>query len=308
MPSQARVLNEPVGPWSGPGLFSGTECSVRISPGERGSGIRIKQTNRSEIVDAPAHVSNVIASLDWLALPAGIPSHVAQRVIRNTTITIGRCCAATIEHVLSAVAGIGIADARVELEGIEVPILDGSARDFARSVMRQSTSSHERTTLLRARALWPESTIRVEDESGASITAYPLKEGEQASATYSLDYGADSHIPPQQATWQGTAESYLECIAPARTFSLHHEAQAAQKIGFFKHFLPRDLLVVGSDGTPIDNVWRFTDEPARHKLLDLIGDLALLGQPLHARVEAIKSGHALTHQFCLAILTEATRQ
>jgi len=136
----------------------------------------------------------------------------------------------------------------------------------------------------------------------ALIRATPLAPGEPLEYTYQLDYGPASPLPAQQASWRGDPHDFEATIAPARTFSLQREAEMAQSLGLFRHLSPEDLVVVGDDGTPISNAWRFEHEPARHKLLDLIGDLALLGRPLHTRVVATRSGHALTHEFCRRVL------
>lgn len=302
MPTQARVLNAPVGPWTGPGLFSGVPSTMRVLPSPSGTGIRIKSTSHNCIIESPVHVSHITASLAWMTLPPGVPEHIAQRVVRNTTISLGNQCAATIEHILSALAGLGIADATIDLNAVEVPILDGSAKDFATALLQHSLPDANLFGTMNSRAIRLSSPVTVQDETGALITASPLTAHEHSSAAYSLDYGSASAIRPQSAAWHGDPTTYVEQVAPARTFSLEHEALAAQKLGFFKQFSPSDLLVVNSTGAPINNTWRFQDEPAKHKLLDLIGDLALLGHPLLARVEAFKSGHALTHQLCLAIL------
>ncbi len=308
MPTQARVLHTPVGPWSGLGLFSGASCTVRVIAAPAGSGIRIKRTSHNQVIDVPVHISNVTTSLAWMSLPPGVPEHVARRVVRNTVLSAGPHAAATIEHILSALAGLGIADAVIELDAAEVPILDGSAQDFVTALLQHSSPDPNLLTTLRHRSIVVDKPITVRDESGASLVAHPLATSERPGATYTLDYGGDSCITAHSATWNGEAAAYVRDVAPARTFSLEHEALAAQQLGFFKRFSSRDLLVIDNTGNPIDNVWRFPDEPARHKLLDLIGDLALLGRPLVARVEATRSGHALTHQLCRAILASQHHQ
>lgn len=302
MPTHIRTLTGPVGPWTGPGLFSGVRSTLRVLPSVPNSGIRIKRISNNEIIDAPVHVSQVIASLAWMKLPPGIPEHIAQRVVRNTVLSLGTQAAATVEHILSAVAGLGIVDALIELTENEVPILDGSAQDFAIALAQHSTINLTHTTSLQSRAIRLRHPVTVQDHTGGIITAHPIVANEFPSATYHLDYGPTSPIAPHTATWQGNADDYVANIAPARTFSLEHEALAAKNLGFFTTFSPRDLIVVNKSGTPIDNAWRFPDEPAKHKLLDLMGDLTLLGRPLLARVDATKSGHALTHQLCIAIL------
>lgn len=224
---------------------------------------------------------------------------------RNTTLVLngvgagggaGAVVAATVEHVLSALAGMGVWDACVVLEGDEVPIDDGSALAFvelARGLMRHAqglgAQGGAEPIVLRER-------VEVRDASGGAwIVGEPLDGIEYA---YEVDYGAGSPIAAQRAVWRGDSEAYAREIAPARTFSLRAEAEAARSAGLFAHLTPTEMVVVGDDGLPMANAWRMEDEPAKHKLLDLIGDLALLGRPLHAKVTAHRSGHAMTHEFC----------
>ena len=288
---------------SGTGLFSGRSSSVRFAPARPGAGWTVVREDAGGGVRIGALVTHVTADTSWSGLPAGVP-------IRNTTLlgadAAGRpVAAATVEHVLSALAGLGVWDAAIHLEGVECPILDGSALGFVdalRGALEDLGTDPSPVPILLTR------TIEVRDEkTGATITGEPLGVGESPSYTYDLDYGPESPLCPHRASWDLSAGMYAREVAPARTFSLHHEVAFARRVGLFAHASAGDLLVVGTDGLPIDNQWRFPDErsistePARHKLLDLIGDLALLGRPLRARVTASKSGHALTHQFCRAV-------
>jgi len=294
MPRAAQI-NTSVGPLHGVGLFTGKRCSVTIRPsGDGGAGgVLFRRLLPGGHVDIPALLRHVTSDTAWSGLPKGVP-------VRNTTlaaspaaITTG-ACVATVEHLLSALAGLGVADALIEVEGPEVPILDGSALGFVEALKPTVSPGHGSgpTIVIRHEAT-------VTDPSGAYIRASP---GIGCSMTYRLDYGAGSPLPAQQATWDGSAEGFVHGIAPARTFSLLHEARAAQEMGLFKHLTPREMLVIGSDGRPVENTLRFSDEPARHKLLDLIGDLSLLGGRIEGKVVAYRSGHALAHELGRAIL------
>ena len=121
--------------------------------------------------------------------------------------------------------------------------------------------------------------------------------------SYHLNYSdaGGASLPPQSASWDGLAESYYTEIAPARTFSLLSEVEALRALGLFEGFSPKELLVLGPSG-PIENEWRFENEPARHKLLDLIGDLALAGGPIRGRITAMRSGHALNHELARVLV------
>lgn len=193
----------------------------------------------------------------------------------------------TVEHLLSALAGLGVTDALVRVEGGEPPIGDGSAWLFVGPILGVG---------LRELGGGVEPVIvrdRVEITEGpASIIIEPA---ETPSFRYELDYGPDAPIPPQAAEWDGSPGTYAERIARARTFCLREEAEAMHAMGLFAGLTPRDMLVYGADG-PIDNALWVPDEPARHKLLDLIGDLSLVGRPVLGRVVARRSGHAMNHE------------
>jgi UDP-3-O-acyl-N-acetylglucosamine deacetylase len=143
----------------------------------------------------------------------------------------------------------------------------------------------------------------VVERGGARIVAGP-RTGAGCLFRYELDYGPAAPIAAQSASWDsGTpdaAEVYEREVAPARTFCTEAEARAFRAAGLFGDRSPRDMLVIGEEG-PIDNAYRFENEPARHKLLDLIGDLALVGRPLHGEVVAMRSGHALNHELAAAL-------
>jgi len=249
----------------------------------------VDDASSSDAHTTPLRVSAVTDDASWAGLPAGVP-------VRNTTLrTPSGQYIATIEHLASALSALGHWSLRAELDAPEVPILDGSALPFADALRALGPPG----------ASPPPLVLRepVEVSAGnAAIRAEPSAPGSQIEYTYRLDYGPNSPLKPHDATWRGSPDEYLNDIAPARTFSLRAEAEAAQRAGLFRHLTPSEMVVIGDDGHPIDNAWRLPNEPARHKLLDLIGDLALLGRPLHARVTATRAGHALTHELCRRIL------
>jgi UDP-3-O-acyl-N-acetylglucosamine deacetylase len=299
------TLTLPSPRFQGPGLFSGKPGEVRIFPMLSG-GIIIESREPALphqlfgvcLASSHATLANLTTDTTWSGLPSAVP-------IRNTTLALRdrpsttpgtTHVAATVEHLLAALAGLNIWNAWIALSGPEIPILDGSALPFVEALrpsLAAAPGSREPLVLT--------TTITVEHK-GASITASPPPTGAPLSYTYELDYGTDSPLPAQRATWTGNATDFATSIAPARTFSLEHEARAAQQAGLFKHLTPSDMLVIGNNGNPINNQWRMDHEPAKHKLLDLIGDLALLGRPLHATIKAKRSGHALTHELMRQIL------
>lgn len=263
----------------GTGLFTGQAATVSVRPGDPGTpGIRVRHRG----AEAPA----TIDSLD----PRPVHPAFAYLRPRCTAIRVGEASVATVEHALSALAGLGRWNAMIETDDPELPIFDGSATPFVDLIV----ANPPRPT--RTEPITLPAPVEVRD-GDAWIRAEPADAIDYA---YTLDYGPASPIPTATARWAGDPDDYQRQIAPARTFCTLAEADQMRALGLFTAFTPADLLVIGPDG-PIDNAWRFPDEGARHKLLDLIGDLALLGRPLHARVHAHKAGHALTHALVRAV-------
>lgn len=284
----ARTLRDAVR-LGGPALFSGRDAAITVHPAPPGTGLRCRIGH----AEGPATVAHLS---DRPAHPA-----FAGRRPRCTSIDVDGATVAMTEHAMGALAGLGITDAVLETDPFpgtnagELPIFDGSALDLTRSIRAVGTTDHGSVEPIVLRR-------PIEVVAGdAVITCEPF---DGIDYTYHLDYGPDAPIPPSTARWTGDADDFADRIAPARTFSAQADAEQAKAAGLFTRFTPADLLVIGPGG-PIDNAWRFPDECARHKLLDLIGDLALLGRPLHARVRAHRSGHADTHALSRQILAQA---
>ncbi len=270
----------------GVGLFTAAPARVRLLPAEADSGIVFVRADLADPVRIPA-------SIDLLA-PAE----------HRTALTAGGARVETVEHVLAACMGMGIDNAVVEVFGPELPIGDGSARFFTQRI--EAVGVVELAAA--RRVLRVESAVTVVcDRTKARIEAFPPAPDQPPGmrATYALDYGAGAPIEPHEAAFDTASSDFAQAIAPARTFSTLAEAEQARKMGLFLHLSPKEMLVIGPDG-PIENELRFDDEPARHKLLDLVGDLALAGRPIHGRVRATHSGHALNHELARTLLrTEA---
>jgi UDP-3-O-[3-hydroxymyristoyl] N-acetylglucosamine deacetylase len=272
----------------GLGLFTGRRASVAIHPASGGDGIFFRRLDLPGKPLVTAAISNVVSEQRRTVLQAD-PAQGGARV-------------ETVEHILSALAGLGITDALIEVDGPEIPIADGSALPFTQAL------SAVGTTVLSGVAPAP---IRVDrpltvGERGGQIDVLPLDAGTPAGCefVYRLDYGPASPVAAHEARFflplAGGATAYIRNVAPARTFSTLAEAQAMRSMGLFTQFTPRDLLVIGPDG-PIDNTLRFPWEPAMHKLLDMVGDLSLCGRPVVGRIVATRSGHALNHELARAL-------
>lgn len=277
---------------SGFGLFTAQQTTLIISPkknpSEHYSGIIF----RCDGVDIPSHIDNLSA----------IPVHraFAQMKPRCTSVSCAHINIATIEHVLSALAGLGITDALIEVESTnphcEIPIMDGSSLNFVNAI--RAVGIHALDTEIKPITI-AESISIIENDT--SITIEPA---DSPSFSYALDYPNQS-IPSATVTWDGDADDYIKHIAPARTFCLEHEADALSAAGLFDHLSTKDMLVIGESG-PIENTYRHKNECAYHKLLDLIGDLSLVGRPLCAKITAIKSGHSMSHLAAAAIVKQDT--
>lgn len=276
-------------------LFTGVTAIVTVNPAPAGRGIVFRRADLPASPDIPA-LAVAVAPESRRTLLSADPNDVKAPTVQ------------TVEHLMSALAGLGITDALVELRGPEVPIADGSAAPIVAMLQEAGLASL-------SPADDPVATVRVPavlDDGKSRIEALPLDQGDEPGLhlTYRLDYGPGAPIPAQEASLVvplgQPARSYVGEVAPARTFCLAQEAQAMRHMGLFTHLTPREMLVVGAGG-PIDNAYRFPDEPARHKLLDLLGDLALAGVPVLGRVVATRTGHAHNHAMAarLAALARA---
>ena len=200
-----------------------------------------------------------------------------------TTLRKGEAIVGTVEHLLSALYAIGVDDVRVEIDGPEVPILDGSSAPFVLLIheagLRAHTEPRRAITLLRP----------VEVQLGGRWAR--LLPAPRLSVGYTICF--DHPLLRHQAIdLDVTLESFVEQIAPARTFGFLSEVEALQRQGLARGGSLDNAIVIGESEILNDEL-RFEDEFVRHKVLDAIGDLALLGHPLVARLEASKAGHAV---------------
>ncbi|MFN9125088.1 MAG: UDP-3-O-acyl-N-acetylglucosamine deacetylase [bacterium] len=272
-----RTLARPV-TVRGRSLMLGAEATVVIQPAPIHSGVSFLRTDLNPPVRIPATVE-----------------HVTPRP-RRTTLKSGDVTIDTVEHCLSAIAGLGIDNATIELNGPELPCGDGSAALFAEPILEAGIVEQDAPR----KVFKIREPIVIEEPEGM-IAAMPF-DAPGMRVVYDLDYGKQGHRIRHQTFSYNTAEgNYIEEIAPARTYSLREEAEALQAAGLCKHLTPRDILVIGDDGNPIDNAYRFDDEPVRHKTLDVIGDLSLIGVPIQGRVLAVRSGHGLNRKLAMRV-------
>jgi UDP-3-O-[3-hydroxymyristoyl] N-acetylglucosamine deacetylase/3-hydroxyacyl-[acyl-carrier-protein] dehydratase len=205
----------------------------------------------------------------------------------------------TVEHCLAAVAGLQIDNVQIELSGSELPGCDGSSMAYVEA-LQQAGKTPQAVEQEIVRITEP---VRV-SEGDADIVALPGA-NDCLDILYDLDYGPDNPIGRQIYSLNLTEESFIAELASARTFLMESEARQFQAAGMGAHLTTKDVLVIGEHG-PLDNDYRYSDECVRHKILDLIGDLMLLGCPIHGRIIARKSGHALNHQLVRGLSDQVT--
>ena len=248
---------------SGPGYWSGRDCVVELLP-------------------APANAGLVFVRGD-VGVGVRIPAAVEHRVeaMNRTTLAVAGVQVQLVEHCLSALAGLGVDACVVRVSAEELPGLDGSARAFVEAIDAAGLED----LAAPVDPLVVAGTVRVE-EGEAWIEASAPR-----SAGLKLDYGPGP-IGRQSLAVRVDPEVYRQGLAAARTFISAAEATRLRASGLGLAVTPQDLVVFGADG-PIGNTLRWSDECVRHKVLDLVGDLALVGRPLHAHVRCSRSGHRL---------------
>ncbi len=256
---------------SGRGVHSGIVSNITLSPAPPGSGIRFVR------IDLPTQP----------VIRASYNTLVDKELDRRTTLRAGDAVVYTIEHVLSALAALQVDDVDVRLDAAEPPFLDGSSLQYAAMIKSAGTIATE----------LPAPPIVIKKplafiHAGAEISAVPSHEF-RVSFFYTSDHPA---LRNQAYSVVVTPESYFKEIAPARTFCFFEEIEAMRKAGLIKGANLASAVVIGRKSI-LNESLRFPDEPVRHKILDFIGDMALLGAPLQGHFLAWRAGHAVNAAF-----------
>lgn len=253
---------------------------------------------RLEFRPAPVNTGIVFVRSDLDGCPR-IPADVFHRVEvpRRTTLQCGEARVDMVEHVMAALAGLQIDNCEIWTDEAEMPGCDGSSAEFVRvlSEAGRVTQCADRPVRVIDRL------IHVGDERSWVEVRPPVCRC--LMVKYHLDYGPDSPIGAQSRQTIVSPEAFCAELSEARTFLLQEEAQWLQAQGLGHRATCADLLVFGPEG-PIDNSLRFPDECVRHKLLDMVGDLALAGCDLMGHFVAYRSGHSLNAQLVRAIQAE----
>jgi UDP-3-O-[3-hydroxymyristoyl] N-acetylglucosamine deacetylase / 3-hydroxyacyl-[acyl-carrier-protein] dehydratase len=276
-----KTLKSPVA-FQGKGLHTGEDVHVLVKPAAPDHGYAFCRTDLEGSPIVKADISKLTSKA------------------RRTSLRDGPAEVCTVEHLLSALFALGVDNALVEMDGEEVPGLDGSARPFVQSVIEAGIV--EQRPAKRSFKLDEPIFVR---EGDVSLVALPSEE-DGLTIDYHLDQRNGDTEAIQSLRFRVTPERFLEEIAPARTFVMKAEVEALKAAGLGKGATTQNTLVMGPNG-PEDNELRFEDELARHKVLDLIGDLALGGVDLHAHVIATKSGHTTNHMLVKEVITRMKR-
>jgi UDP-3-O-[3-hydroxymyristoyl] N-acetylglucosamine deacetylase len=258
----------------GVGLHSGAPVTMRLLPAPAGSGIVFRRTDLDNF-EIPANGRNV-AKVSYAT------SLMRQGVLISTT-----------EHLLSAFIGMGIDNVIVELDNLELPILDGSALPYVEAFFDVGirTQRRKRETI---RVLRP---VEVR-EGDKFIGVYP---GSGYRISYAIDFPAP--IGQQKTCVDLAAEMYGAEIAPARTFGYKADEKKLRDMGLIRGAGPENAIILGARG-PMNGPLRFDDEYVRHKVLDLIGDLALAGRRIEGHVVAERAGHAMHTAFVSRLMKD----
>lgn len=264
----------------GVGFVGGANVRIRFRPAAAGQGLSFVRTDLPGRPRAAARVE------------------FACRQDRRTAVASGGVRIEMTEHVLAALAGLGIDNCIIEIDAGETPAMDGSSLEFVAALRAAGRADQDAPV----EPIVIERPIDVVD-GDAEIHVHPTREA-GLRITYELEY-KNPGIGRQTASFLITPESFERDLAGARTFVLAEEVAQLRAAGIGLRQTAGDLLVYNPDGTVVDNAPRFADECCRHKILDVVGDLALVGRPIIGHVQARRSGHRHTVFLARAIAAAA---
>ena len=285
--------------FEGKGLHTGTWSHMTVSPAPAGHGVKFRRTDLpgQPVIDALAE--NVSSTA------------------RSTTVSCGEAKAVTIEHIMSALTGLGVDNALIDLDNVEVPILDGSARPYVEAFLKDGLVDQG---VPRVYIDIPQTVEIRDDRTGSWVRIEPA---DAPSADITVDFGSRI-LGIQSAHWDESVD-YAREIGVCRTFCFFHEIEylfknnlikggdvdnaivivehpvSAEQLSSIASLLSMPDLTVTDQGYLNNLQLHFPDECGRHKLLDLLGDLRLAGGWLNARVTAFKPGHTLNTQAAKAL-------
>jgi len=253
----------------GQGLHTGTPARLTFKPAPLNSGIKFMRVDLDPPVEIPALVSS-------------IPPDAA--AFRNTTISNGEVRIHTVEHILAACYGLQLDNVTIEIDAAEPPEpADGNYASFVRALRELGTANQGAPV-----DIFTVDRVISYRSGGVELHALPADDF-RVSFTIQYDCAA---IGTQYAAFAIDADTFEREVAPARTFVLMEDVEKLRAMGLIRGGSLDNAIVFDGDGVRNDAPLRFADEPVRHKILDLIGDLSLLGAPIRGHIQAVKSGHA----------------
>lgn len=258
--------------FSGKGVFEGRDAVVRLIPAPPGTGIIFKRVDLDGQPQVPAQLEYVMPSA------------------RCTKIEQGGAGILTVEHLMAALRGADIDNLYIEVAGPEIPILDGSSLPFSQMIHLAGVLEQDQE-----RVMYRLSTPLSWSQGETHIIALP---SEEYRISYTLHYPQSPYLRTQYYSYVVNPQNFLKEIAPSRTFALYEEIESLMQKGILKESasLENGVVIKGDHVLNPEGV-RFPDEMVRHKILDMIGDLSLIGASFVAHIIAIKSGHFANHQF-----------
>ena len=260
--------------FSGVGLHSGNKVSMTLLPAPASTGIIFRRVDLESRFEIPAHIKYVTETS------------------RSTTISKGKVKVQTIEHVLASLAGFGITNAIIEVDSNEPPIADGSSRRFCRMV-------EEAGIAIQSEKVEPIAiTDTIEYTNGETVMSALPYDGFKISCTSSDKAGRFT----QFFSIDLTVDSWKKEIAHARTFCFYEEIEFLIKNGLIRGGSLENAIVIREDAVLTTEPMRYREEFVRHKILDIIGDLSLVGVPLRCHIVAIKPGHNANCELAKLIL------
>ncbi len=268
--------------FEGVGLHSGEHVRMRFKPAGPDEGITFIRVDLPKRPRIRLRADSVVQKL------------------RRSALAKDGAEVQTVEHLLASLSAIGISNLEVELDGTEVPGADGSSAPFYELLTKEAGITEQEAELIPFRIEEPITVV----EGDTSLVALPSKD-DSLTISYVLDYDAPL-LRSQYLSLKVTQDSFASEIAPARTFCLASEVEALRQMGLGKGANYENTLVVNGD-TILKNTLRFPNEFVRHKILDLIGDLYMLGGPVVGQIIATKSGH-LTNMRLVQRIAEDDRR
>lgn len=264
----------------GIGVHSGANVTVTLQPAVSGSGITFIRTDLGD-VEVKAHWQTVV------------DTRFCTTIGNSQGVTVS-----TVEHLLSALAASGIDNVRIEIDGPELPIMDGSAQPFV-FLVEEAGVKEQRSPRKVIRVL---KTVTVEEgDRKVSLTPAPYYEIE-----VDFDFAGRTSLAPQHRIFRPLEDDFAEDISSARTFGLMEDAEKLWAMGLSKGASLENTLVYDKTDVLNEEGLRYEDECVRHKVLDALGDLHLAGGLILGKFHGVRTGHGLHHKLLLALFADST--